>query len=74
VPVRRPERAARASHAEGLPSPGFLPVGTRVRLAVQGKYAGIEGAVEKRGRTRYHVRTPMGLLTVPFAGVVECPA
>jgi predicted SprT family Zn-dependent metalloprotease len=69
--TRRPDaRAARASHAEGLPSPDHLAVGAAVRLAVQGKYADVVGVIEKRGRTRFHVRTAAGLLTVPFAAVV----
>lgn len=74
-PVRPPSTladAARARHAEGLPSPEHLPVGTQVRLAVRGKYADVVGTIEKRGRTRYHVRTGLGLLTVPFAAVVPC--
>jgi hypothetical protein len=62
--------AARASHAAGLPTPDQLPVGATVRLAVQGKYADVVGVIEKRGRTRFHVRTQAGLLTVPFAAVV----
>jgi len=44
-----------------------LPVGARVVVGGRGRYAGLVGTVEKRGRTRYHVRTRMGLLTVPFA-------
>lgn len=46
---------------------GQLPVGARVVLGGAGKYAGVSGVVVKRGRTRYHVQTRMGLLTVPFA-------
>jgi predicted SprT family Zn-dependent metalloprotease len=44
-----------------------LPVGTVVRVGGSGRYAGTTGVVEKRARTRYHVRTRLGLLTVPFA-------
>lgn len=68
---QRPEAgAAHTSHVPGLPSPEHLAVGTQVRLAVQGKYADVHGTIEKRGRTRFHVRTRVGLLTVPFAAVV----
>lgn len=43
-----------------------LPVGAMVRVGGTGRYAGLTGVVEKRARTRYHVRTRAGLLTVPF--------
>lgn len=49
---------------------GALPVGSAVALRVAGKYAGVRGVIEKRGRTRYHVRTAVGLLSVPFPAVV----
>ncbi|MBU2671051.1 SprT-like domain-containing protein [Actinoplanes bogorensis] len=42
-------------------------VGDRVRVIGGGKYAGLTGTVEKRGRSRYQVRTREGLLNVPFA-------
>ncbi len=44
-----------------------VPVGARVRLGGSGRCAGLTGMVEKRGRTRYHVRTAEGLLSAPFA-------
>lgn len=44
-----------------------LPVGASVVVSGSGRYAGLVGIIEKRGRTRYHVRTRIGLLTVPFA-------
>ncbi|RYV50198.1 SprT-like domain-containing protein [Pengzhenrongella frigida] len=44
-----------------------LPVGTVVVLHGAGKYAGLTGRIEKRGRTRYHVRTRVGTVTAPFA-------
>jgi len=44
-----------------------LPVGASVVVSGSGRYAGLVGVIEKRGRTRYHVRTRLGLLTVPFA-------
>lgn len=44
---------------------GLAP-GTTVRITAAGKYAGAVGVVEKRGRTRYHVRLPQGVITVPF--------
>ncbi len=43
-----------------------IPVGARVRVGGRGKYAGTTGVVIKRGRTRYHLRTPAGVLTAPF--------
>jgi predicted SprT family Zn-dependent metalloprotease len=57
-----------------LAAVGALPVGAPVLLAVRGKYAGLPGVVEKRGRTRYHVRTAAGLLSVPFPAVVPTRA
>ncbi|MDM8083739.1 SprT-like domain-containing protein [Cellulomonas cellasea] len=43
-----------------------LEPGERVRLLGGGKYAGLVGVIEKRGRTRYAVRTPRGLVSAPF--------
>lgn len=56
---------AAGQHAEAVFD--RLPLGSFVTLDVQGEYAGVSGTIEKRGRSRYHVRTPVGLLTVPFA-------
>jgi predicted SprT family Zn-dependent metalloprotease len=50
----------------------LLPIGTQVRLAGVGKYAGRTGKVVKIGRSRYHVQTRSMLLTAPFALVEEC--
>ncbi|HET7326237.1 MAG TPA: hypothetical protein VFJ14_03030 [Nocardioidaceae bacterium] len=36
-------------------------------LDVPAQYAGVRGTIAKRGRSRYHVRTSLGVLTVPFA-------
>jgi hypothetical protein len=47
-----------------------LGVGTQVRVTAAGRFAGAVGQVAKVGRTRYHVRVPTGMLTVPF-GLVE---
>ena len=66
----------------GTPPPGRtaveppprIPVGTRVRLGGRGRFAGLPGVVEKRGRTRYHVRTARGLITAPFALVEPLPS
>ncbi|HEY8719849.1 SprT-like domain-containing protein [Pengzhenrongella sp.] len=60
--------AIRAAREESLPAlvPERLPVGARVVLGGTGKYAGLSGRVEKRGRTRYHVRTPVGTVLAPF--------
>ncbi len=41
--------------------------GTVVQLGGRGRFAGLTGTVEKRGRTRYHVRTASGLVAAPFA-------
>ncbi|MEV4347369.1 SprT family zinc-dependent metalloprotease [Actinoplanes sp. NPDC049596] len=49
------------------PAPQVVAVGDRVRLTGTGKYAGLTGTVEKRGRTRYQVRTRAGLLSVSFS-------
>ena len=49
--------------------PVLVTVGDRVRLIGTGKYAGLTGTVEKRGRTRYQVRTRTGLLSVAFTAV-----
>lgn len=48
------------------PVAALVAVGERVRLTGTGRYAGLTGTVEKRGRTRYQVRTSAGLLSVPF--------
>ncbi len=48
----------------------IVPPGTRVRVVVPGPYDGRVGRVVKRGRTRYHVHLPEGVLQVAFAGVV----
>lgn len=45
---------------------GDLPPGTQVVLGGHGKYAGLAGCIEKRGRTRYWVRTRIGIVTAPF--------
>jgi hypothetical protein len=44
-----------------------LAPGARARCLAPGKYHGIVGEVVKCGRTRYHLRVPAGILTVPFA-------
>jgi predicted SprT family Zn-dependent metalloprotease len=42
-------------------------VGERVRLRGRGKYGGLVGSIEARGRTRFRVRTEKGLVSAPFA-------
>jgi predicted SprT family Zn-dependent metalloprotease len=42
-------------------------IGDRVRLRGDGKYGGLVGTIEARGRTRFKVRTDRGLFTAPFA-------
>lgn len=44
-----------------------LSPGSRARCLAPGRYYGVVGNVVKRGRTRYHLRVPAGILTVPFA-------
>jgi predicted SprT family Zn-dependent metalloprotease len=44
-----------------------LALGARARCLAPGRYYGVVGEVVKRGRTRYHLRVPGGVLTVPFA-------
>lgn len=43
-----------------------LAPGARARCLAPGKYYGVVGVVVKRGRTRYHLKVPAGILTVPF--------
>lgn len=62
-----PVDSGRALHA--VPAPR-LSAGARARCLAPGKYYGVVGQVVKRGRTRYHLRIPAGVLTVPF-GLVE---
>ena len=50
-----------------------LQVGERVRLTGAGRYADLPGTVVKRGRTRYHVQTRAGLLSVAFTAVQRLP-
>jgi predicted SprT family Zn-dependent metalloprotease len=57
---------ARLRDGRPEPVPALVSVGDRVRLTGSGKYAGLTGVVEKRGRTRYQVRTRAGLLSVAF--------
>ncbi|GGD22419.1 SprT-like domain-containing protein [Nocardioides daphniae] len=51
------------------PAPRLLGRGQRARILLPGRFAGAVGVVEKVGRTRYHLRTSSGVVTVPFAGV-----
>jgi predicted SprT family Zn-dependent metalloprotease len=51
-------------------SAAALRVGDRVRLTGGGKYGGLVGTIEKRGRSRYQVQTRVGVLSAPFA-IVE---
>lgn len=68
VPSPKTAGAARyTSTAPELPTRKILlSVGTRVVLQGTGKYAGLTGRIEKRGRTRYHVRTRLGTVAAPF--------
>jgi len=58
-------RRIRARPAAGAPV--VLSPGERARVLAQGRYHGTVGTLVKRGRTRYHLRIPEGILTVPFA-------
>jgi hypothetical protein len=55
----------------GLPQllPGRLRPGAVVRVAAPGQFDGVVGKIVQRGRTRYRVRVPDGVLSVPFAWV-----
>lgn len=55
----------------GLPhlAPGRFGPGAAVRISAPGVYEGTQGRIVTRGRTRYKVRVPEGLLSVPFAWV-----
>lgn len=46
----------------------LLGPGSRARVVAPGPYFGRVGTVVKRGRSRYHLRIPEGVLTVVFAG------
>lgn len=67
---RRPAAAAAAAGPTRQPGPSatqaWLPMGTAVLLLGSGRYSGALGRISKRGRTRYHVQTSRGLITVPF--------
>ncbi|MGX6600803.1 SprT-like domain-containing protein [Micromonosporaceae bacterium Da 78-11] len=65
--LRRLRDGLRDGRAE--PPPVLVAVGERVRLTGSGRYGGLTGTVEKRGRTRYQVRTRSGLLSVAFTAV-----
>ncbi|WP_250029665.1 SprT-like domain-containing protein [Paractinoplanes maris] len=55
--------------APSAPATRPVRVGEQVRLTGAGKYHGLVGTVMKRGRSRYQVQTPAGLLSAPFATV-----
>jgi predicted SprT family Zn-dependent metalloprotease len=63
------ELRARASGTASARSALSLGPGARVRLSGGGRFGGLEGVVEERGRTRYRVRTREGLVSAPFAMV-----
>lgn len=62
--------AARSVEAASAPvsaaAAGRLPVGSRVVLLGRGRFTGLHGEIVKRGRTRYHVQTDVGLVAAPF--------
>lgn len=66
------ELAAQQSPA-GAPTPPpvqLLALGQLARITAEGRYQGATGEIESVGRTRYQVRVPEGVLSVPF-GLVE---
>lgn len=63
----------RAGRTTASPAPIPLQIGERVRLTGIGRYADLTGTVVKRGRTRYHVQTRAGLLSVAFTAVQRVP-
>jgi hypothetical protein len=67
---RQPAAAAAASGPTRLSGPtldqAWLAIGATVVLLGSGRYSGALGRVTKRARTRYHVQTSHGLITVPF--------
>lgn len=61
-------QAVSARAVDGPPATVLrLAPGSRARCLAPGRYYGVVGNVVKRGRTRYHLRVPAGILTVPFA-------
>lgn len=56
--------AVRGRVAVTRPAPS---VGQVVRVTAPGRFHGVCGLIEKRGRTRFRVRIAGGVLTVPFA-------
>ena len=74
VAARGPSPAAGAPD-EGVTAPAAravdlsppLAAGQLARCLAPGRYHGVVGEIVKRGRTRYHLRVPTGVLTVPFA-------
>lgn len=71
VPMHPNYVAELAALRAGRPTllPGRLRPGQAVRIAAPGEYHGQLGRIVKRGRSRYTVRTPEVVLTVPFAWV-----
>ena len=67
---RRDHPAVRQPGPATMPVP--LRVGDQVRVRGGGRYGGLVGTIVKRGRSRYHVQTPAGLLGVSFT-MVEPP-
>lgn len=59
-------RRIRARPEPGTGAPVVLRPGEQARVLAQGRYHGAVGTLVKRGRTRYHLRIPGGILTVPF--------
>ena len=62
------ERLTTAAEAPSRRTP--IRIGDAVRITVpDSRYDGVVGTLVKRGRTRYHLRVPGGVMTVPFAMV-----
>jgi len=73
VAADRADGAVAADRSGGSDVAAPPRVGDRVRLGGSGKYRGLVGRVERRGRTRFTVRTQLGLVTAPFALVERLP-
>jgi hypothetical protein len=68
-PAARQTGGRQTNTSGGAASSSALRVGDRVQLTGGGKYGGLVGTIEKRGRSRYQVRTSLGVLSVPFTMV-----
>ncbi|MEV0900987.1 SprT-like domain-containing protein [Actinoplanes sp. NPDC049802] len=66
---RTTKPAAEPVPASAADATSRLRAGDRVLVKGGGRYGGLTGTLVKRGRTRFHVQTDVGVLGVPFAMV-----